>query len=428
MKKLLFVLVSLFTMSTMYSQNCGVPESSLQEMQDLYSTMANLRKGNFRENISNQTSLKFKVRFLVVRKDDGSWDSDLTLPTINNSLIGNMITQANQAFQNANIEFESCGVDYINNSNLTSASTNSLNRNYKYLRLTKYYPDAINVHIVSNLDPGIDGFAFKQTNPEKNNIVILDMGAFEIPRFNNDYQVFIHELGHFFGLGHTYEPAGELVTRVGGNCATAGDGFCDTPADDNGSINSNCLYLGTSTDLNGDQYMPDVTNFMSNYFPCTNNFSSEQIMYMNTIASTHPNRINLLNSPCVPQEATIGDRVEFEDTSDSIAASLRSPYFLRSLGSTPIIGPRKHVFASSGTGNFEYTDDPDFVGLITTGAVSRYDGDWNDGLSVFDLLLINKHILNIEPFTSGYQIVASDANGDGRVSSFDLVQLQQLNL
>jgi len=93
-----------------------------------------------------------------------------------------------------------------------------------------------------------------------------------------------HELGHFFGLNHTFEKAiPELAD--GSNCKTAGDGFCDTPADpfkigDGLSLYINeltCQYISDVKDANGDYYTPDVSNIMSYYTNCIClTFSREQ--------------------------------------------------------------------------------------------------------------------------------------------------------
>ena len=88
--------------------------------------------------------------------------------------------------------------------------------------------------------------------------------------------VFGHELGHFFGLLHTFEGNGlELVN--GDNCETEGDMICDTPADPyipNDPISDyldedNCIYISMRTDANGEFYNPDIGNIMS-YYPCGN--------------------------------------------------------------------------------------------------------------------------------------------------------------
>lgn len=51
-----------------------------------------------------------------------------------------------------------------------------------------------------------------------------------------------------------------------------------------------------------------------------------------------------------------------------------------------------------------------------------------DGLSTFDIILMSKHILGIQPFTSPYQIIAADVNGSKTVSTFDIVMLRRLIL
>lgn len=51
-----------------------------------------------------------------------------------------------------------------------------------------------------------------------------------------------------------------------------------------------------------------------------------------------------------------------------------------------------------------------------------------NGLSTFDLVLIQKHLLGIEPLDSPYKIIAADANQDGQLTSFDIFLLKQLLL
>jgi photosystem II stability/assembly factor-like uncharacterized protein len=60
-------------------------------------------------------------------------------------------------------------------------------------------------------------------------------------------------------------------------------------------------------------------------------------------------------------------------------------------------------------------------------APSRNDNPLN-GLTTYDLVLISKHILGIEPFTSPYKMIAADANRSGSITTFDIVQLRKLIL
>ena len=56
------------------------------------------------------------------------------------------------------------------------------------------------------------------------------------------------------------------------------------------------------------------------------------------------------------------------------------------------------------------------------------DIDHDNGVTSFDLVLMRKHILQLELLGSPYKIIASDANKDNVVSTFDLVQFQKLIL
>ncbi len=58
---------------------------------------------------------------------------------------------------------------------------------------------------------------------------------------------------------------------------------------------------------------------------------------------------------------------------------------------------------------------------------SKNDNPLN-GVTTFDLVLISKHILGIEPLVSPYKIIAADATGTGSVTTFDIVELRKLIL
>lgn len=54
------------------------------------------------------------------------------------------------------------------------------------------------------------------------------------------------------------------------------------------------------------------------------------------------------------------------------------------------------------------------------------DINWLNGVSAFDLALIQRHIVGIDSLDTPYQKIAADAFPDGRITTFDLVQLQTL--
>ncbi len=146
-----------------------------------------------------------------------------------------------------------------------------------------------------------------------------------------------HEIGHFFSLPHTFrgfddEPfvasvarpcaprtmnfRGDNITtenaaRTGtdANCSTAGDGFCDTPADYNLGFNwSTCNYTGVAKDPTCVAVDPDEKNLMG-YFPtsCTVSFSTMQKNAMINDYTNSSRRQYLRSAPRVPSQIVMTD-------------------------------------------------------------------------------------------------------------------------
>lgn len=91
------------------------------------------------------------------------------------------------------------------------------------------------------------------------------------------------------------------------------------------------------------------------------------------------------------------------------------------------------ALSGDGVGNFLTADDglyvfpdvePDYDYTITP----FRDGDDQNGLSTFDIVLISQHILGTRPLDSPYKIIAADVNGSGSVSTIDIIQLRQVIL
>lgn len=56
------------------------------------------------------------------------------------------------------------------------------------------------------------------------------------------------------------------------------------------------------------------------------------------------------------------------------------------------------------------------------------DEDPRNGVTTFDLTLIARHVLQIQPLSSPYKIIAADVNRSGSVTTLDMVELQKLIL
>ena len=118
---------------------------------------------------------------------------------------------------------------------------------------------------------------------------------------NPNSTTLVHELGHYFGLPHTFSgwengatPSNpEKVTRgAGANCSTTGDLFCDTDADYLGN-RWNCPYTGNKLDVTGTAYHPDSSLYMCySDDACMTRFSAQQKNQM--INVLHNNRSYLL--------------------------------------------------------------------------------------------------------------------------------------
>jgi hypothetical protein len=50
------------------------------------------------------------------------------------------------------------------------------------------------------------------------------------------------------------------------------------------------------------------------------------------------------------------------------------------------------------------------------------------GLSTFDLVLMSKHILGLDPFTEPWQLIAADLNCSGSITTFDIIEGRKLIL
>jgi hypothetical protein len=56
------------------------------------------------------------------------------------------------------------------------------------------------------------------------------------------------------------------------------------------------------------------------------------------------------------------------------------------------------------------------------------DNNYLNGVSTFDLVLISKHILGVQPLNSPYKMIAADVNNSKSITTLDLIQLRKLIL
>jgi len=76
-------------------------------------------------------------------------------------------------------------------------------------------------------------------------------------------------------------------------------------------------------------------------------------------------------------------------------------------------------------GLFTFEDNPVEYNYVLS---AKRDDDYLNGVSTLDLVLMQQHILGLMPFDNGYNIIASDANDDQKVSASDILLFRQLIL
>ena len=72
-----------------------------------------------------------------------------------------------------------------------------------------------------------------------------------------------------------------------------------------------------------------------------------------------------------------------------------------------------------------------FPNMATNGLYSvkpKKDDDALNGVSTYDLVLMSKHILNQQPLTTPYKLIAADVNKNGKITTSDMVELRKLIL
>lgn len=84
--------------------------------------------------------------------------------------------------------------------------------------------------------------------------------------------------------------------------------------------------------------------------------------------------------------------------------------------------PKTLVTNENGSYEIEVPADEDYH------VSAALDRDHMNGVSTLDLVLIQRHILQITPLNSMYKLIAADANNDGKITASDLSEIRKLIL
>ncbi len=127
-------------------------------------------------------------------------------------------------------------------------------------------------------------------------------------------------------------------------------------------------------------------------------------------------RINIQSNDGSCEGSRIGGHIVTEDNKevDAVSVSMENMTSHESI-----------ISATSANGEYQFSG-------MTNG--TNYElspnksGDYMNGVSTLDLVMIQRHILGIDKFTSPYKIIAADVNNSQSVTASDLVSLRKLIL
>ena len=195
------------------------------------------------------------------------------------------ITKVNQDFSPICVSFEVCEFQYHDN---FQYDLHRRNLEWDEMQVLYHVDNRINIYYVTTIvEPantcgyaGLKGIGILDAN----GIVIQTNGSCMMP----NSKTHSHEMGHYFGLYHTFMDVKTTELVNNSNCATTADSICDTPADPfiegqpmANYIDGNCRFIFESKDTNREYYDPLVGNIMS-YYPdaCGCSFTREQYFKM----------------------------------------------------------------------------------------------------------------------------------------------------
>lgn len=259
MKNILFVAFLLVSIGSVNAQmKCGTKAGSAPII------FSKKQKDSLNAIMNINMPYAVKIWVTVFADDNGSNIS------ANDSDIREKIQLMSNQFQPFDICFMLMGINHVNNSDLNNHDAEAEEAELDPFKVS----GCLNIFIHKTL-PGLFGIAYHIPN------TYLSMRG-DVFIFTDQLSILAHEMGHCFGLYHTFETFGntknENVARNGDckNCTTHGDVLCDTPADYNGPVNSACVFTGTAVDACGALYTPLTSNIMSYYNFCSDTFTGEQ--------------------------------------------------------------------------------------------------------------------------------------------------------
>jgi len=297
--RILSIFILLFTVSStsVYSQVLETKNWCLSKCDAAGDEKANfelvslkMKNDSIKNLHANDAKLKVPLRIGIIQTD--TQDVEIKELTIRKG-----IDKLNESFAGTNLIFYIKKTDVIYSElKLEDLSQNAYE---PYNKFSRQYDleNILSIYIFDHRDDfckvsnntiscgRTGGFSYVLSDLTSN----LVMSRFDI----SDVKVLAHEMGHFWGLYHTFEEYQFGKDNFdSAKCSASGDRICDTPPDPGPLYEiyvnyTDCEYKNLKHD-NGADYKPLIQNYMSYYKPCylkEYSFTPGQEEVMRTAAS-----------------------------------------------------------------------------------------------------------------------------------------------
>lgn len=251
-----------------------------------------LENDSISQLILHQEKQKVPLRVAIIQTDT----TEVEIPELT---IRKAINQLNHSFSKTNLVFYLKKTDVIYSELKLEDLSQNQYRTYDAFSDIYDLPNLITIYIFDHKEEFCQttntsiscgrtgGFSYILSDINSN----IVMSRFDI----SDIKILAHEMGHFWGLYHTFEESqyGKDDFSEDG-CSRLGDRVCDTPPDPGPLyevyVNYNDCEVLNLKNMDGFEYKPLIENNMSYYKPCylkEYSFTPGQIEVINAAATLH---------------------------------------------------------------------------------------------------------------------------------------------
>lgn len=254
--------------------------------------------------VSDIATKLVKIRWLLFSDDDGG-------NAIDHSLVKDQISVLNVNFYAYKFQFETFEIVEHSNTIINHAPRNDWEEEVQFYEpYVRHQDSIINIFVTKEFgnwdENGFATFPFDlprldyKTFPERMGVIVINQRTIT-PDFKGHKTLLTHEIGHFFGLLHTFQDNNDCSneckesintnnTLVAQDAYNSGDLIRDTPPHpslndlpyhlDSCDVDFNATIFDDCSGLNFSGTYQNIINYMGYYRVCESEFTNEQVMKM----------------------------------------------------------------------------------------------------------------------------------------------------